>query len=240
MLFFDVGNVFVSDDPPGCYIYERVYEYAARSNPLSIPQFFEKREEHIRSGGDIWTFVAGLIPPHAFKELQNEVRGEIYERWEEMSPAIPGMADAARALAARYRLGLLANQPCEIEQVLRNRGLWDLFEVHGVSASVGLSKPDPRFFKWALAQASLSPEEALMVGDRIDNDVCPARALGMKTAWLTLDCDHRGWQPTSEFERYYMDSVCKANVCERRPTSEAETPDIVAKTPLELQELLMQ
>ena len=32
--------------------------------------------------------------------------------------------------------------------------------------------------------AGCRPEEAVMVGDRLDNDIFPAKALGMGTVWV--------------------------------------------------------
>ena len=32
--------------------------------------------------------------------------------------------------------------------------------------------------------ADCRPENAVMVGDRLDNDIFPAKSLGMKTVWL--------------------------------------------------------
>ena len=32
--------------------------------------------------------------------------------------------------------------------------------------------------------ANCTPREAVMIGDRIDNDILPAKALGMHTVWI--------------------------------------------------------
>lgn len=61
---------------------------------------------------------------------------------------------------------------------------WVFFDVVSASAELGVSKPDRRIFTYALEQAGCRPEEALMVGDRLDNDVLPAKELGMKTVWV--------------------------------------------------------
>ncbi len=44
-----------------------------------------------------------------------------------------------------------------------------------------MRKPDLEIFRLALQRAGCLPEEAAMVGDRIDNDIRPAKALGMST-----------------------------------------------------------
>ncbi len=48
----------------------------------------------------------------------------------------------------------------------------------------GYSKPDPAVFAWLserLAARGITPEETLMIGDRVDNDMEPAHAAGWRT-----------------------------------------------------------
>jgi len=52
------------------------------------------------------------------------------------------------------------------------------------SAELGVAKPSPDFFRKALAMSDFDPAEVLYVGDRLDNDVIPARSFGMRTALL--------------------------------------------------------
>ena len=58
------------------------------------------------------------------------------------------------------------------------------FDVVTASAEAGYEKPDLRIFKLALEQAGCNPQNAIMVGDRLENDIVPARQLGMKTIWV--------------------------------------------------------
>ena len=48
----------------------------------------------------------------------------------------------------------------------------------------GVSKPDPAFFNAVATEAPCGPEEILYVGDRLDNDIRPAAAVGFKTALI--------------------------------------------------------
>jgi HAD superfamily hydrolase (TIGR01549 family) len=53
------------------------------------------------------------------------------------------------------------------------------------SEELGVEKPDPAFFDAVLRLADIdTPQDALYVGDRVDNDVVPAAALGWRTCWL--------------------------------------------------------
>jgi len=47
-----------------------------------------------------------------------------------------------------------------------------------------VAKPDPAFFAKVTAVAGVPPARILYVGDRLDNDVRPARRAGMRTALL--------------------------------------------------------
>jgi FMN phosphatase YigB (HAD superfamily) len=50
-----------------------------------------------------------------------------------------------------------------------------------------LAKPDPAFFRHALAALGAAPEEAWMIGDDEAHDLAPARALGMGTHGVHVD-----------------------------------------------------
>jgi putative hydrolase of the HAD superfamily len=90
--------------------------------------------------------------------------------------------DALRV--AGYRLGVIANQPSQVRGALQRDGLVAYFEVWGVSDDLGLHKPDPALFVHALETARVEPSRAVMVGDRLDYDVLPARQAGMRTVWV--------------------------------------------------------
>jgi putative hydrolase of the HAD superfamily len=87
-------------------------------------------------------------------------------------------------LAGRVRLGVLANQPASVVGELARDGLAGLIDVWGVSALVGYEKPEPTLFGWALREAGVEPGAALHIGNRLDTDIRPARAAGLRTVWL--------------------------------------------------------
>jgi HAD superfamily hydrolase (TIGR01549 family) len=85
---------------------------------------------------------------------------------------------------AGYRLGVIANQPSQVRAAMERDGLVPFFEVWGVSDDLGLHKPDPALFRRTLELAGVDADRAVMVGDRLDYDMRPARAAGMHTVWL--------------------------------------------------------
>jgi HAD superfamily hydrolase (TIGR01509 family) len=104
--------------------------------------------------------------------------------------AVPLVAypDAVPALSelrtAGFRLGILANQPRSTRVDLNRAGITELCDGIWLSEDVGLAKPDPAFFRLALETWALAPDRVAYVGDRPDNDVAPARALGLITVRL--------------------------------------------------------
>jgi putative hydrolase of the HAD superfamily len=97
-------------------------------------------------------------------------------RWLKDRPGLLGIASNAQAYTLR-----------ELEKALATHALgMDLFEGHLCfwSFEHGFSKPDPHVFQILTARFAalgISPREILMVGDRLDNDIEPAKAQGWRT-----------------------------------------------------------
>jgi pyrimidine 5'-nucleotidase len=91
-------------------------------------------------------------------------------------------------LSSRYRIGVIANQSAGTEERLTKWGLMPFILICLSSAEVGLEKPDPAIFQLALSQSGCEPEQAVMIGDRLDNDIRPARLLGWKTIRIAQGC----------------------------------------------------
>jgi HAD superfamily hydrolase (TIGR01549 family) len=95
--------------------------------------------------------------------------------------------DAVRSVAALrsagYRVAVTANQPARRRAELEALGI-DV-EVMAMSEAMGVSKPDPAFFARTLELLGRpEPGQVAYVGDRVDNDVVPAVAAGMRAVWV--------------------------------------------------------
>ncbi|WP_258058819.1 HAD family hydrolase [Arthrobacter sp. B1805] len=94
--------------------------------------------------------------------------------------------DALTCLRAAKRaglsIGIAGNQPAGVEAQLRDAG----FDVDFIASSAawGVTKPSPEFFSRVVTTAQLDARQILYVGDRLDNDVLPARRAGMRTAFI--------------------------------------------------------
>ena len=108
-----------------------------------------------------------------------------YERWraEGATTFVFGDRDlhadalpCLRALRRRgLRLGAAGNMHAHHEEFLRPH-----VDFVGSSERWGVQKPDARFFARVVDEAGVPAEEILYVGDRVDNDVVPALAAGLR------------------------------------------------------------
>lgn len=109
-----------------------------------------------------------------------------------------GAAECLRQLNdAGILLGIASNSQAytlrELTAALQGTGLnLSMFDrdVRFWSFENGFSKPDPHVFRILTARLEargISSAETLMVGDRLDNDIEPARAFGWQTWQLTLE-----------------------------------------------------
>ena len=92
-------------------------------------------------------------------------------------PAIAALRDAG------FRIAIVANQPFSRAAELGAIGVEA--DVVAMSEGMGVAKPDPAFFDRALElMGTPDPATVAYVGDRVDNDVVPAIAAGMRSVWL--------------------------------------------------------
>jgi len=87
----------------------------------------------------------------------------------------------------RIKLGVISNVSSHDTaiEILRTVGLLDYFDKIVTSALVGIRKPDPGIFLYALMQFNLKPHEAVIVGDSERHDVWGGSITGIKTVLIS-------------------------------------------------------
>lgn len=120
-------------------------------------------------------------------------------------------ADAVQCLeflSGKYKIGVIANQSPGTEQRLEKYGLLRYIDLVVASAEEGVAKPDKRIFEIALNRSGCKACYAVMIGDRIDNDIVPANLLGMHTVWIKQSI-WRYWSIKNKQEEpdYTVDSL---------------------------------
>ena len=112
-------------------------------------------------------------------------------------------ADAQKCLeilSEKYKTGVIANQSPGTKERLNRYGILQYIDLVIASAEEGVAKPDKKIFELAFERSGCKPENAVMIGDRIDNDIVPANLLGMNTIWIKQGFGQY-WNVTEDIER---------------------------------------
>jgi putative hydrolase of the HAD superfamily len=125
----------------------------------------------------------------------------------------PLMLDALdRLRAAGIRTGLVSDAAADDVESWDRCPIAARLDVAVFSYQIGVRKPDPRIYRFALDALGVSPTEALFVGDGGSNEHRGARDLGMRTVLVT------------RFAGHWPAEVLEA----RRPHADFELPDVPA------------
>ena len=102
---------------------------------------------------------------------------------------LQGAANLLNTLRGKMKLGIITNGFTELQQVrLERTGFRDHFDVLIISEQVGVAKPHPEIFEYALsAMGHPSRERVLMVGDNPDSDILGGLNAGLHTCWVNAD-----------------------------------------------------
>jgi HAD superfamily hydrolase (TIGR01509 family) len=190
-VFLDIGNVLWSDDEGDLYTLRSIGRELASAGPT--PSFADLEAASRRAveayapsvwRAVIWRFVA---PDRA---RYDEIAGRVKRDWEAIDDEsyrsytrpFPGVAAMLADLKREgFRLALASNNSPRALWRLGELGFLDHFDIKEVSDTLGVAKPDTRFYQALLGAAGCRGEDAVMVGDRLCNDIGPARALGLRT-----------------------------------------------------------
>lgn len=167
-IFFDLGSTLV--DESECL--KKRCKVIIEQNNLDANEFYKKVLEYAEKDAFAIRWAAqdfGVAVPKWFGELER-----LY----------PDVEEILKNLSQKFKLGIIANQVAGTQKRIDNWCIGKYFDVVVASAEAGCEKPDSKIFNMALKQAKCNPSEAVMIGDRLDNDIIPAKKLGMKTVWV--------------------------------------------------------
>ena len=183
-LFFDVGSTLVSEEKPFLHRLHEIAEFA--NEPFEtiqdkVLQLYKDKKKGERV----------LIQEYGMKNPR--WRSEDEELFQESYKCL-------ERLFKKYKIGIIANQRPGTAARLEKHGILKFIDLVIASAEEGLEKPDRRIFELALSRANCKPENAVMIGDRVDNDIVPAKKMGMKTVRVK-QAMWKYWEVSNEDEQ---------------------------------------
>ncbi|WIE65687.1 HAD family hydrolase [Curtobacterium sp. MCLR17_036] len=164
---FDVGETLV-DETATWTRHALVAGVTPFTLMAALGALIARNEDH----RGVWSLL-GVDDPTVGRSAGTIMPTELYP---DALPCLQALRDAG------WIVGIAGNQPTGVEERLRDVGLAADFTAS--SAAWGVAKPDRRFFERVVDASGLDARALLYVGDRLDNDVLPARSVGMRTAFL--------------------------------------------------------
>lgn len=167
-LFFDVGSTLVDEH----IAYEHRFRDIADFANVEYKQVYNQAIEIYKQNrkGDL--------------ELAKYLGVQLPKWYNEDEILYQDTARSLELLSSKFKIGIIANQELGTKERLEKYGILQYIDLVVASAEEGVAKPDRRIFEIALQRSDCKPSEAIMIGDRIDNDIVPAKLLGMHTIWV--------------------------------------------------------
>ncbi|MCU0513954.1 MAG: HAD family hydrolase, partial [Anaerolineae bacterium] len=105
---------------------------------------------------------------------------------------VAGANDLIQRLVAAGLAVVIATNPIYPETAIRQRMTWaglpqsaDLYALITTADVMHFAKPDAAYYAEIVARVGVEPDEALLIGDSLVNDIVPAGRLGLSTYHIT-------------------------------------------------------
>jgi putative hydrolase of the HAD superfamily len=213
-VLLDGGGVIVDETEfeqlYGEIIVEQLYQIVPG---YSIESYYRDIEEAVRVFCPsvykyvLWKYTKGSIP----------IFDTLYQKFLDLSkirrPPMKmhqGFGTEAKMLSQKYKLVIAGQYGREVLSLLKDNKILDCFSSRITQDDFPITKPDPRYLEQIAQTIGSKPSECIMVGDRIDKDIIPARQLGMKTIRIKQGL-HKNQMPREPFEipDKEIDNVCE-------------------------------
>lgn len=171
-LFFDLGYILINEDEAhsrrinDCIEFQKIYNN-------KIFTYDEIFKEMCHASADYRQQFYGAMEYLKIKEKTKYPK--------EHEKLYPESKTILNKLSLKYKIGIIANQSAGTGKRLFQFGIHKYIDILITSAETGLEKPDTRIFELALRKANCAADKSIMIGDRLDNDIFPAKQIGMKT-----------------------------------------------------------
>jgi FMN phosphatase YigB (HAD superfamily) len=189
-VFFDLGQTLIDEWDYIAYFDQKFLEllngFGARIDQRNYRAIRDSiiRDRKIGHGGvkELVIEVCKLLSPPGYeKVIASRLEPHIKQGRRDLFRFFDDAEPTLKALSKYCEMGIIANQSEDVAELIQKGGFGKFFKVQTISSSVELRKPDSKIFELALKQAGHNAKDCIMVGDRLDTDICPANMLGMTT-----------------------------------------------------------
>lgn len=132
-------------------------------------------------------FTTSLSHLDGFTDAKIKTINEDYiERVMQKDTLVEGAIELLDYLKSKYKMHILSNGFTEMQyKKMRSAKISEnYFDNIILSDAVGINKPHPDIFRFALKQASCPAEKTIMIGDNLQTDIIGARNSGIDQLWF--------------------------------------------------------
>ncbi|MDR0824461.1 MAG: YjjG family noncanonical pyrimidine nucleotidase [Prevotella sp.] len=145
-----------------------------------------------------------IAPLNAVEEISDEqalaINDEFIKRVMKKGTLIAGAKELLDYLKSRYSLHILSNGFTEMQHVkIESAGLTGYFDKIILSDEVGVNKPHPDLFSFALKKIGADRDRIIMIGDNLFTDIGGAYNSGIDQIWY-----NPGHKPIQDFRPTYV------------------------------------
>ena len=193
-IFFDLGQTLIDEWDYIAYFDQKFLEllngFGARIDQRNYHAIRDSiiRDRKIGRGSvkELVIEVCKLLSPPGYeKVIASRLEPHIRQGRRDLFKFFDDAEQTLKALSKYCEMGIIANQSQDVAELIQKGSFGKFFKVQTISSSVKLKKPDSKIFELALREAGQNAEDCIMVGDRLDTDICPANMLGMTTIRTT-------------------------------------------------------
>jgi putative hydrolase of the HAD superfamily len=206
-ILFDLGDTLMYSPNPWPPVFEqagqalahRLYEQGIEISTKTFPgefrrcldSYYEERERHLNETSTM-TALNGLLARQGYPNTSDEARRNALDAFYAVTQKNWFLEEDAIATLSQlqeygYRLGIVSNagDNRDVFQLVEKFGIERYFDFVLTSAACSYRKPHPRIYEIALSHWGYVPDQAAMVGDRLDADINGSQLLGMYGIWIT-------------------------------------------------------
>ena len=184
-IFLDAGGIILNEDE---------YEIKAAEIIVKIIHKYNKRYslKHYCKDSDeaIYRYIPKVYEYILHKNIDDENEYKIcIKEYKQKSNILSktnfrlqnGLGTFLEKYHEKYCIGILGQYGIEFKNFLEDNGIIKYFTFSEIQDDYKITKPDPRYFIEILNKCNCKAEESIMVGDRMDKDIIPAKMIKMKT-----------------------------------------------------------
>jgi HAD superfamily hydrolase (TIGR01549 family) len=217
-----IKNIFL--DAGGVILNEEAFENASANIITDIIKCFNKNYSMADYWNDAQEAVYRYVPrvydyilyknivnKDDFKELKKKYKEELAK--QNRFYLADGIEDFLRKYSQDYSIGVLGQYGSDFKKYLGEENILKYFAFSEIQDDYKITKPDTRYFEAILKRCNCKAEDSIMVGDRIDKDIIPAKAIGLKTIRVKVGL-HKTQEPRTpdEIPDLTVDSIMEIEI----------------------------